>query len=112
MSVRQVIIGSTPVLVEVDDGSPEGLIQANSGGASTREKTSSGSPNKLSGSVQQIDGLVSALAGQLVDGVSKLGPDEWSVEVNIGFKGEAGIPFITKGEANGAVKVSLKWKKA
>ena len=29
----------------------------------------------------------------------------------MGFKGETGLPFIARGEANGAVKVTAKWTK-
>lgn len=38
--------------------------------------------------------------------------DEWSVEMNIGFKGKATpIPFIASGELEGGVKVTATWKK-
>ena len=33
------------------------------------------------------------------------------VEVNLGFKGKTGLPFVAEGEANGAVKVSATWKR-
>jgi Holliday junction resolvasome RuvABC endonuclease subunit len=40
-------------------------------------------------------------------------PDEWSLELNIGFKGKTSpIPVILSGEASGAIKVTAKWKKA
>lgn len=38
-------------------------------------------------------------------------PNEWSVEVNLGFSGQGGIPFLASAEANGGVKVTLKWVK-
>lgn len=39
-------------------------------------------------------------------------PDEWGVEVTIGFKGTANpIPVFVSGEANAALKVHAKWKK-
>ncbi len=39
-------------------------------------------------------------------------PDEWGVELTIGFKGTANpIPVFVSGEANAALKVHAKWKK-
>ncbi len=39
-------------------------------------------------------------------------PEEWSLELNIGFKGKTSpIPVILSGEASGAIKVTAKWKK-
>jgi hypothetical protein len=40
-------------------------------------------------------------------------PDEWTLEMNIGFKGTTRpIPVILSGEASGGIKVTAKWKKA
>lgn len=39
-------------------------------------------------------------------------PEEWSLELNIGFKGKTSpIPVILSGEASGGIKVTAKWKK-
>jgi len=39
-------------------------------------------------------------------------PEEWSLEINIGFKGKISpIPVILSGEASSAIKVTAKWKK-
>ena len=39
-------------------------------------------------------------------------PEEWTLELNIGFKGKASpIPVILSGEATGAIKVTAKWLK-
>lgn len=49
----------------------------------------------------------------VADSFKEIQPDEWGVEVNIGFKGKANpIPVILGGEANAAIKVHAKWKKA
>lgn len=53
---------------------------------------------------------IAALAETVHQGISSLKPEEWTLEVNLGFKGKAGIPFVSEGEANGAVKVTAKWK--
>jgi hypothetical protein len=33
------------------------------------------------------------------------------MEITLGFKGETGVPFVAKGEANAAVKVIAKWSR-
>lgn len=39
-------------------------------------------------------------------------PDEWTLEMNIGFKGTTRpIPVILSGEASGGIKVTATWKK-
>jgi Trypsin-co-occurring domain 1 len=39
-------------------------------------------------------------------------PEEWSLELNIGFKGTTSpIPVILSGEASGGIKVTVKWKR-
>ncbi|MCP4134935.1 MAG: hypothetical protein GY754_28430, partial [bacterium] len=37
---------------------------------------------------------------------------EWTLELNIGFKGKANpVPVILSGESNAAIKVTAKWFK-
>lgn len=39
-------------------------------------------------------------------------PEEWTMELNIGFKGTTSpIPVILSGEASAAIKISATWKK-
>jgi hypothetical protein len=54
---------------------------------------------------------IAALAETVHQGLATLEPDEWKLEVNLGFKGKTGLPFVAEGEANGAVKVSATWKR-
>lgn len=60
---------------------------------------------------ERIRSTISALAATIQKALVDARPSEWGVEITIGFKGKAGIPFITEGEANGAVKVNAKWKR-
>lgn len=60
---------------------------------------------------EKVRSTISALAATVQQALTKANPAEWSLEINIGFKGKAGIPFVTEGEANGAVKVTAKWKR-
>lgn len=59
----------------------------------------------------KVHGTIKALSATVQSALDSAQPDEWSLEINLGFKGKAGIPFITEGEANGAVKVIAKWKR-
>ena len=72
------------------------------------EPTSAAS--KLVTAGEQVRKTVESLATTIHGAVDKLKPAEWTLEINLGFKGKAGIPFVTEGEANGAVKITVKWK--
>lgn len=60
---------------------------------------------------EQIRGTIKALAKTVQTALVESQPKEWTLEINLGFKGSAGIPFLAEGEANGAVKVTAKWQK-
>jgi len=52
------------------------------------------------------------MAESVYDSLKEMNPDEWTVEMNIGFKGKATpIPFIASGELDGGVKVTATWKR-
>jgi hypothetical protein len=44
--------------------------------------------------------------------MAHLSPDEWKLEISLGFKTNSNIPFLAAGEGNGSVKVSATWKRA
>lgn len=55
---------------------------------------------------------ISNTAESVYDSLKDLNPDEWSVEINVGFKGKATIiPILVSGEGNGSIKVTATWKK-
>lgn len=57
---------------------------------------------------QNLTGVFETVA----EAVKEKQPDEWGVEVSIGFKGKSNpIPVILSGEANAAIKVHAKWTK-
>lgn len=37
-------------------------------------------------------------------------PDETTIEVNVGFAGETGIPFLASGSAEAGLKLTLTWR--
>ena len=57
-----------------------------------------------------IRGAVSSLCETIQAALAENPPKEWTLELNLGFKGKGGIPFLAEGEANGAVKITAKWQ--
>jgi len=52
------------------------------------------------------------MAKSVYDSLKDMSPNEWTVAMNIGFKGKATpIPFIASGELEGVVKVTATWKR-
>ena len=62
--------------------------------------------------IASIADTLEAIVGTVDKGIEKISPDEWSVELTIGFAGEHNIPFVATGSVNGGVKVNAKWKKS
>ena len=55
---------------------------------------------------------ISSMAKTVYESLKDNQPEEWGIEMNIGFKGKANIiPVILSGETNGGIKVTAKWKK-
>ncbi len=65
--------------------------------------------DKIADTGEKITGTVRALASTVKQALEGAKPKEWSLEIALGFKGSSGIPFIVEGEANGSVKVIIKW---
>lgn len=60
--------------------------------------------------ITNVTETLEAIVSTVDKGFEKIGPDEWAVELTIGFAGEKNIPFVAKGSAKGGVKISAKWK--
>jgi hypothetical protein len=67
--------------------------------------------DKLVSAGDAMRDTIAALAETVHQGIAHLAPDEWKMEVTLGFKGKTGIPYVAEGEANGAVKISATWKR-
>jgi hypothetical protein len=118
MSVQHVRIGDLTVLVEtVPVDSADELATADGAGAgapSSRggvDMEGTSVESTLRDTAERIRCTVAAVVAPVADAMQGVRPHEWTVEMSIGFKGGAGIPFVANGEANGAVKVSAKWKR-
>lgn len=67
--------------------------------------------DSIKGKLEEIGEMMEAVVSTVGKGIDKVSPEEWSIEVSIGFAGEKQIPYLAKGSASGGVKVSAKWKK-
>ena len=121
MAVQTVMIGGQPILVEVVDAE-EGDRLPGAGAAPPapahagdghRDQVRFENVSLSSDAVEAARRMETTLRAVLepIQRAGKgLGVNEFTVELSFGFKGGAGIPFVVNGEANGAVKVSAKWK--
>ncbi len=69
-------------------------------------------PTSIGEKVISVRDTLEAVVGAVSDGMEAASPDEWSVEVNLGFDGETKIPFLAEGGVKAGIKVSAKWKRA
>lgn len=102
MALKEIEIDGQSVLVEVTELEVEG------GGGAGRWKQTSKDDQEMG---QRISGLVGVLTAPVRRSLETAGAAEWTMEITLGFKGETGVPFVAKGEANAAVKVIAKWSK-
>jgi chemotaxis response regulator CheB len=55
---------------------------------------------------------IAAMARNVRESLAGESPDEWTMELGVGFKGEdRPIPVIVTGASTGSVKVTAKWKR-
>jgi hypothetical protein len=105
MALKQVSLGGKNIWIEVAELPVEGGVAQGDRfeNTSVREKV-----GDLADSIRDLVEVVTAPARAAFEGSQA---EEWAIELNIGFKGETGLPFVAKGEANAAVKITAKWKK-
>jgi hypothetical protein len=107
------------IYVEVDDSVddaalPKSSSPATQGGQSTTPDnfTDCSVVDDAIDALKSLQRNIETLANTVYDSFQTHQPEEWSLEINIGFKGKTSpIPVILSGEASGAIKVTAKWKK-
>lgn len=104
--------GEYPLYVEVDDGDIEVTVSPNKPNDTDNSINITSAEDNIVNSMTWLKSNISTLTSGIRDAMDSSKPDEWSLDFNIGFKGEAGIPLITKGEANAALRVNVKWKRS
>ena len=103
------------IYIEVQDTDVEPLVrEASSKSAADLpdDVELTGTAERLSDAARMLRETLQGIVGSLNEAIQEHQPDEWGVELNIGFKGKADfIPVILSSEANAALKVHAKWKK-
>lgn len=106
MPAREIIIDGTTFWVEVDE------LDGRAGGAAPGMVERGAVMDKVRDVGADLRNLIGAVTRPVRQAFDEHPPEEWSVELSIGFKGEMGVPCLTKGEASAAVKITAKWKKS
>ena len=106
-SLHQMTVDGTPIWVEVSE-------QALHVGApplpGDTVRTSTSLQQATQGLVKaDIDATLAAIVAPLHRALEASRPDEASVELSLGLKGEVGV-FVAKGEGNASIKITVKWK--
>lgn len=104
-TIQALKFGNDTIYIEVSEVAQEGVIKIDD----DDELEKINALDDVINTGQQLVAAIRGLVGAVKSGLDEAKPKEWTLEINLGFKGKAGIPFITEGEANGAVKVTAKW---
>ena len=71
-----------------------------------------GAVDNMLNAMDILKNTIASTANTVHKSLQEAKPDEWSVELSIGFKGKTTpIPVILSGESDVAIKVLVKWKK-
>ncbi|MCG6861446.1 MAG: hypothetical protein LJE70_09265 [Chromatiaceae bacterium] len=98
MAVKPITVDCKVIFVEVAD-----LVEERPDGF---EYTSRDEDRDMGDRIRDLVGVLTMPVQAAFEGS---GAQEWAIEVNLGFNGETGLPFVVKAETNASVKVSAKW---
>lgn len=104
-------IDGQTVWVEVDDLT---VTSQSSGGAPQTKTEKTDASSAATGALAKIESVdiaktLKAIVAPVRSALDAAKPDEISVEVSLGIKGEVGV-FVAKSEGNASIKVTAKWK--
>ena len=76
----------------------------------------SGLPDRVNSVVQaaasELQTCIRKVADTVSAAVEQGGPESWTVEFSVAFKGTTAVPVIASGEASANMKVTLSWKRS
>ena len=107
-TLQPIDVNGTVIWVEVTD-TP--VVKAPAAGGKFAETSAQDAADGVVAEVGRVDiaKTLEALVAPIHQGLAKVAPDEVTIELGIGIKGEVGI-FVAKSEANASVKITAKWK--
>lgn len=116
MALKAIEVDGETILVEVTDLELERALEPGAGqsGGDGRWEPTAKTPGGAADDPdmgRRISALVGVLSAPVQRSLARAGAAEWTMEITLGFKGETGVPFVAKGEANAAVKVTARWGK-
>lgn len=106
MPTREILIDGVVVTVETDDEDPSprrGLVE--------RGAERGVVADKVRDIGQDMRNVLGGVLRPIREALDATQPEQWTIELSLGFKGTAGVPCLTSGEANGAIKVTATWKR-
>ncbi len=106
-TLQPIDVNGTVIWVEVADTPVVRPLAAGGKFAETSAQDAAGSVVAAVGTVD-IAKTLDTLVTPIHQGLAKLAPDEVTIELAIGIKGEVGV-FVASSEANASVKITAKW---
>lgn len=97
--------------VEVDEAASTGPHRIAANDSDRPGLTPTGVADRIADAGSELHQMVASVTSSMRTALEKSAPTEWAIELSIGFKGEAGIPYLTKGQANATIKLTATWKR-
>lgn len=107
-TLQQIDIGGQPVWIEVTNIPVSASLDKPGRFADTSAVGSAQDAANLVGKVNFSETL-NAVVGPVYAALKTMAPEEATVELSLGIKGEVGV-FVASSEATASIKVSAKWK--
>lgn len=111
--LQQLVIDGQTIWVEVDSSTRPGYGGRQSPDGRKTITTSAGglalSTVAVALAQADITRTLAALITPVHAALAQMRPEEVSVELSLGLKGEVGV-FVAKSEANATIKITAKWK--
>ena len=113
INLEQMLIGGQTVWVEVAEVEAErpSADTAKTAKTSRSARTAKTNAGELAGDLEKVDiaKTLSAIVGPVREGLKAIAPDEVTLELSLGLKGEVGV-FVAKSEGSASLKITAKWK--
>lgn len=106
IKLEPIEVGGSTIWVEVEDIA---AASAAPDGKTAKTRGTSAAPALDTLAKVDIASTLNAIIQPVHDALKAAGPQEVSVELSLGLKGEVGV-FVAKSEANASLKVTAKWK--
>lgn len=101
------------IYVQIADATPVAAPRARQGTAMPDGAEATSAQTLVTDTLTLVRQQITTVSTLVAQAFDKSAPDEWSVEISIGFKGKATpVPFLASGEADAALKIVAKWKKS